>query len=186
MAPKSDGARWNRAPEGGTRMHRVTCRARRTALVVAGMVVLGSSSLTGDASAKGIPADAGFAPVSTADANTLAAAEALSQKTAASNAMAPPSTFAVQSCPFEYSCTFFYAGREGWQKNFHGSLDSYGWLYFTDGYSFRSAKNDFGNRRFQVRTGSGGEVKCLNPGAFEDNYAVAKTQVNIGQSGSRC
>lgn len=113
-----------------------------------------------------------------------ATTETTAPKPTESSPFAPLGTVSAfdNSCGSGQACFWEFAGYEGAKAIVLPSACC-GWV--SSPFQFRSVKNRYGDRRFEVRGNQSGEYNCFNPGG-ELSILGLRTQFRVGASGSRC
>lgn len=88
-------------------------------------------------------------------------------------------------CESGRACMWYSGNFEGEKRFADYWMDSLGWTYYT-GYTFRSAKNEFNNRRFRVQSAATGIIRCLDAGEQRATLPVVMSLFNVGGAGSTC
>lgn len=93
-------------------------------------------------------------------------------------------TLSNHGCAQGRGCLWFYQHRRGEKQFVWKWMDGPVWYWYT-GYTFRSAMNNFGNRRMRVRRVTNNSTRCLNPGQIRPTLPIM-SQFSVGLPGTRC
>lgn len=89
------------------------------------------------------------------------------------------------SCASGGACLWHRVAYKGDMRRLPGTIANDGWLKFSSGFKFSSAKNRFNDRKVLLADAFA-ITKCLDPGEEKSELRYLSDRFNVGRQGSRC